>query len=103
MAVRDSRSFPILPSPLATLPGTLRLIRDFVAYRGNLEKMAGLEHLATQIYHEKQEPGSALCAQHALNSLLRVSLNLCHMDVADSPLEGNYVRCLYQTHSVRCT
>jgi ataxin-3 len=23
------------------------------------------------IYHEKQEPGSMLCAQHALNSLLQ--------------------------------
>ncbi|KAF5326553.1 hypothetical protein D9611_000238 [Ephemerocybe angulata] len=33
--------------------------------------MAGLEGLASTIYHEKQEPGSMLCAQHALNSLLQ--------------------------------
>lgn len=35
--------------------------------------MAGLEDLTNHIYHEKQESGSMLCAQHALNSLLRVS------------------------------
>ncbi|KAF8502102.1 Josephin-domain-containing protein [Russula emetica] len=35
--------------------------------------MAGLEQLAVNIYHEKQEHGSALCAQHALNSLLQGS------------------------------
>lgn len=33
--------------------------------------MAGLEGLASIIYHEKQQPGSMLCAQHALNSLLQ--------------------------------
>ncbi|KAH9998494.1 Josephin-domain-containing protein [Russula compacta] len=33
--------------------------------------MVGLEQLTTHIYHENQEPGSALCAQHALNSLLQ--------------------------------
>ncbi|EAU91211.1 machado-Joseph disease 1 [Coprinopsis cinerea okayama7 len=33
--------------------------------------MAGLEALASAIYHEKQQPGSMLCAQHALNSLLQ--------------------------------
>ncbi|RDB25080.1 Ataxin-3 [Hypsizygus marmoreus] len=33
--------------------------------------MAGLENLADIIYHEKQQPGSMLCAQHALNSLLQ--------------------------------
>ncbi|RXW24964.1 hypothetical protein EST38_g868 [Candolleomyces aberdarensis] len=33
--------------------------------------MAGLEALASTIYHEKQQPGSMLCAQHALNSLLQ--------------------------------
>ena len=33
--------------------------------------MAGLEGLASIIYHEKQQQGSMLCAQHALNSLLR--------------------------------
>lgn len=41
---------------------------------GDFENMAGLEQLVTRIYHERQEPGSALCAQHALNSLLRVSI-----------------------------
>ena len=33
--------------------------------------MAGLQALSSLIYHEKQQPGSMLCAQHALNSLLR--------------------------------
>ncbi|TFK21961.1 Josephin-domain-containing protein [Coprinopsis marcescibilis] len=33
--------------------------------------MAGLEHLTSVIYHEKQQQGSMLCAQHALNSLLQ--------------------------------
>ncbi|KAI9463693.1 Josephin-domain-containing protein [Lactarius psammicola] len=33
--------------------------------------MAGLEDLTNHVYHEKQESGSMLCAQHALNSLLR--------------------------------
>ncbi|KAF4563314.1 Machado-Joseph disease protein [Pleurotus pulmonarius] len=33
--------------------------------------MAGLEALSSIIYHEKQQPGSMLCAQHALNSLLQ--------------------------------
>ncbi|KAG6857689.1 hypothetical protein H0H87_004105 [Tephrocybe sp. NHM501043] len=30
-----------------------------------------LENLVTLIYHEKQQPGSMLCAQHALNNLLQ--------------------------------
>ncbi|KAF8844289.1 Josephin-domain-containing protein [Paxillus ammoniavirescens] len=33
--------------------------------------MAGLEGLVSMIYHEKQQSGSMLCAQHALNSLLQ--------------------------------
>ncbi|KAH6914058.1 machado-joseph disease 1 [Coprinopsis sp. MPI-PUGE-AT-0042] len=33
--------------------------------------MAGLEALQSHLYHEKQQPGSMLCAQHALNSLLQ--------------------------------
>ncbi|KAG9221109.1 hypothetical protein CCMSSC00406_0005452 [Pleurotus cornucopiae] len=33
--------------------------------------MAGLEALSSIIYHEKQQSGSMLCAQHALNSLLQ--------------------------------
>lgn len=32
----------------------------------------GLEELVALVYHEKQQPGSMLCAQHALNSLLRM-------------------------------
>ncbi|KAF8633441.1 hypothetical protein AX17_004611 [Amanita inopinata Kibby_2008] len=35
--------------------------------------MAGLEVLTSVIYHEKQQQGSALCAQHALNNLLQGS------------------------------
>ncbi|KAL1736026.1 Josephin-domain-containing protein [Schizophyllum commune] len=33
--------------------------------------MATLDDLVPLIYHEKQQPGSMLCAQHALNALLR--------------------------------
>ncbi|KAI0793181.1 Josephin-domain-containing protein [Abortiporus biennis] len=33
--------------------------------------MASLESLIPLIYHEKQQPGSMLCAQHALNNLLQ--------------------------------
>ena len=33
--------------------------------------MATIRDLIPSIYFEKQEPGTALCAQHALNSLLR--------------------------------
>ncbi len=33
--------------------------------------MSELKKLISMIYHEKQESGSMLCAQHALNSLLR--------------------------------
>ncbi|KAF8893769.1 Josephin-domain-containing protein [Infundibulicybe gibba] len=33
--------------------------------------MSGLEALESLIYHEKQQEGSMLCAQHALNSLLQ--------------------------------
>ncbi|KAG2150357.1 Josephin-domain-containing protein [Suillus clintonianus] len=33
--------------------------------------MAGLEQLVQMIYHERQQEGSNLCAQHALNSLLQ--------------------------------
>ncbi|KAI5120309.1 hypothetical protein M0805_005813 [Coniferiporia weirii] len=33
--------------------------------------MAGLEALTAYIYHERQQTGSMLCAQHALNSLLQ--------------------------------
>ncbi|KAL5484934.1 hypothetical protein ACEPAI_7576 [Sanghuangporus weigelae] len=35
--------------------------------------MAGLEALAAIIYHERQQEGSMLCAQHALNSLLHLA------------------------------
>ncbi|KAF8514147.1 Josephin-domain-containing protein [Gautieria morchelliformis] len=33
--------------------------------------MSGLETLIPLIYHEKQQPGSQLCAQHALNAILQ--------------------------------
>ncbi|KAL0575746.1 hypothetical protein V5O48_006233 [Marasmius crinis-equi] len=33
--------------------------------------MSKLDHLTRMIYHEKQQQGSMLCAQHALNNLLR--------------------------------
>lgn len=33
--------------------------------------MATVQNIIPLIYHEKQEPGEMLCAQHALNSLLR--------------------------------
>ena len=36
--------------------------------------MASIETLVPLIYHEKQQSGSMLCAQHALNSLLRECL-----------------------------
>ena len=55
--------------------------------------MAGLEGLASMIYHEKQQSGSMLCAQHALNSLLRMFIT-CALRVASGSLrstEGNYV------------
>ncbi|KAL8279488.1 hypothetical protein RQP46_008050 [Phenoliferia psychrophenolica] len=38
--------------------------------------------LVPQIYHEKQDPGSMLCAQHALNNLLQSSL-FTPQDLAD--------------------
>ncbi|KAH9961291.1 hypothetical protein BC827DRAFT_1203635 [Russula dissimulans] len=67
-AVRDCRNLLITWRPLRPL------IHDLVPLRRDLENMAGIEQLIVHIYHEKQERGSALCAQHALNSLLRVSL-----------------------------
>lgn len=37
--------------------------------------MAGtMDDLIDMIYHEKQQEGSMLCAQHALNSLLRTRI-----------------------------
>ena len=42
-----------------------------------IQTMAGLERLIPYIYHEKQQEGSMLCAQHALNSLLRTSQQVC--------------------------
>ena len=33
--------------------------------------MAGLEPLVAHIYHERQQAGSMLCAQHAINAVLR--------------------------------
>lgn len=42
-------------------------------HSSTFQSMAGLERLVPYIYHEKQQEGSMLCAQHALNSLLRTS------------------------------
>jgi hypothetical protein len=43
--------------------------------------MAGLEALTNAIYHEKQQPGEMLCAQHALNAVLRAwpSVHYCDL------------------------
>jgi Ataxin-3 len=38
--------------------------------------MSGLEEVTAMIYHERQQEGSMLCAQHALNSLLRESKSI---------------------------
>jgi Ataxin-3 len=57
--------------------------------------MVGVPALLDVIYHEKQEPGSMLCAQHALNSLLRKHRScdnlLCDFDKKKTRLEDNYV------------
>ena len=49
-----------------------------------IQTMAGLERLIPYIYHEKQQEGSMLCAQHALNSLLRTSCKFVHPSLAYS-------------------
>ncbi len=36
--------------------------------------MMSVEDMIPHLYHEKQEDGSLLCAQHALNSLLRAAV-----------------------------
>ena len=46
------------------------------SFINTFRRMAGLERLVPYIYHEKQQEGSMLCAQHALNSLLRTSQSL---------------------------
>ncbi|KAH0827881.1 Josephin-domain-containing protein [Lanmaoa asiatica] len=57
--------------------------------------MAGLEGLQSLIYHEAQQYGSMLCAQHALNSLLRTWIVALSVYQICSPssysTEGNYV------------
>ncbi|KAF9012350.1 Josephin-domain-containing protein [Cyathus striatus] len=56
--------------------------------------MSNLEHLKSIIYHEKQEPGSMLCAQHALNSLLQgnyfTAPDLSHIAQDLDDLEDSY-------------
>ena len=59
--------------------------------------MAGLEGLTAMIYHERQQEGSMLCAQHALNALLRKSRSVCILlsrgtDSLFDNTEGDYVR-----------
>lgn len=39
--------------------------------------MAAIQDLIPYIYHEKQQEGEMLCAQHALNSLLRKPHRVC--------------------------
>ena len=38
--------------------------------------MDTIQDLIPLIYHERQQPGEMLCAQHALNTLLRESVFL---------------------------
>ncbi|TFK54471.1 Josephin-domain-containing protein [Heliocybe sulcata] len=56
--------------------------------------MAGLEPLVSLIYHEKQDPGSMLCAQHALNNLLQgnyfTAPDLSSIANSLDALEGSY-------------
>ncbi|KAI0645966.1 Josephin-domain-containing protein [Trametes meyenii] len=49
--------------------------------------MATIDGLIPLIYHEKQQPGSMLCAQHALNSLLQIASRLD--DAEHRYLEGS--------------
>jgi hypothetical protein len=42
--------------------------------------MATIETLTNAIYHEKQQPGEMLCAQHALNAVLRAYVLLMHRE-----------------------
>lgn len=56
---------------------------------------ATIEDLIPHIYHEKQQEGSMLCAQHALNSLLRtcsILLPPClPLLIFCNAVEGQYV------------
>ena len=56
--------------------------------------MAGLQPLTALIYLERQQPGSMLCAQHALNNLFRAfSMHLITLGtfLIERYAEGNYV------------
>lgn len=44
--------------------------------------MTTLAQLVPLIYHERQEEGSMLCAQHALNNLLRTLPIIPHLSVS---------------------
>lgn len=62
--------------------GMTRLTRPWT--RLSSTTMNSLAQLVPLIYHERQEEGSMLCAQHALNSLLRtplptpISVSICN-------------------------
>ncbi|THU95668.1 Josephin-domain-containing protein [Dendrothele bispora CBS 962.96] len=66
--------------------------------------MAGLENLTALIYHEQQQEGSMLCAQHALNSLLQghyfMAPDLSEIARQLDELEGNYDQDHGQTPSI---
>lgn len=56
--------------------------------------MASMDTLIQEIYFEKQQEGSMLCAQHALNSLLRESTHnplSCMAKTYTTRAEGEYV------------
>jgi len=61
--------------------------------------MVGLESLLSLIYHEKQQDGSMLCAQHALNSLLRTSFVLETQSVT-TPSSRGTIRMLARKSTV---
>lgn len=73
--------------------------------------MSELEELVSLIYHEKQESGSMLCAQHALNSLLRAFAPTGCLESLDGLIDVHAIyrrslcvfssRDLYRVYSLR--
>jgi hypothetical protein len=105
LAVRSLRSvdtrpaYRLLPSPhdasLTSLPLTLAVPshislqlsstcnQSSLRYTRILkDTMVGLDALTQAIYHEKQQPGVMLCAQHALNAILRMCTFIHRSSVA---------------------
>ena len=56
--------------------------------------MAPLEVLLPLIYHERQQEGSMLCAQHALNNLFRTSYFSPRIWSADGKIRRQKVHML---------